>query len=121
MSFAQKYNKGNIIFDIDITDFNFIKLEDIYSLYGKNVIKVDGLYINKKGNYNPHPVGINIEEKMLIDLPQHMTTTINVERCIRYAISKSDMKEHTNCQFIIEASIQCRKKVRKPKNHVCTL
>ena len=37
------------------------------------------------------------------------------------AIEKSDMKEYTNCQFIIEASIQCRKKVRKPKNHVCTL
>ena len=76
MSFAQKYNKGNIIFDIDIIDFNFIKLEDIYSLYGKNVIKVDGLYINKKSNYDPHPVAINIEEKMLIDLPQHMTETV---------------------------------------------
>lgn len=76
MSFAQKYNKGNIIFDIDITDFNFIKLEDIYSLYGKNVIKVDGLYINKKSIYDPHPVAINIEEKMLIDLPQHMTETV---------------------------------------------
>lgn len=52
---------------------------------------------------------------------KHTTTTVNVERCIRYAISKSDMKEYTNCQFIIEASIQCRKKVRKPKNHVCKL
>lgn len=53
---------------------------------------------------------------------EHITTTANVERCIRYAISKSDMKECTNCQFIIEAGIQCRKKVRKPKkNHVCTL
>lgn len=52
---------------------------------------------------------------------EHMTTTKNVERCIRYAISKSDMKGLSNCQFIIEASIQCRKKVRKPKNHVCTL
>lgn len=52
---------------------------------------------------------------------EHQQTTKNVERCIRYAISKSDMKGHTNCQFIIEASIQCRKKVRKPKNHVCTL
>ena len=52
---------------------------------------------------------------------EHMTTTKNVERCIRYAISKSDMKGLSNCQFIIEASIQCRNKVRKPKNHVCTL
>ena len=76
MSFANKYNKGNIIFDIDITDFNFMKLSDIYTSYGKNVIKVDGLYINKKGKFNPHPVAINVEEKMLIDLPEHMTEVV---------------------------------------------
>ena len=76
MSFANKYNKGNIIFDIDITDFSFMKLSDIYTSYGKNVIKVDGLYINKKGKFDPHPVAINIEEKMLIDLPEHMTETV---------------------------------------------
>lgn len=26
--------------------------------------------------YNPHPVAINVEEKMLIDLPEHMTETV---------------------------------------------
>ena len=76
MSFANKYNKGNIIFDIDIADFSFMKLSDIYTSYGKNVIKVDGLYINKKSMYDPHPVAINVEEKMLIDLPEHMTETV---------------------------------------------
>ena len=76
MSFANKYNKGNIIFDIDISDFNFMNLSDIYTSYGKNVIKVDGLYINKKGKYSPHPVAINVEEKMLIDLPKHMTEVV---------------------------------------------
>lgn len=76
MSFANKYNKGNIIFDIDITDFSFTKLSDIYTSYGKNVIKVDGLYINKKSKFDPHPVAINVEEKMLIDLPEYMTETV---------------------------------------------
>ena len=76
MSFAKKYNKGNVIFDIDISDFSFMKLSDIYTSYGKNVIKVDGLYINKKGRYEPHPVAINVEEKTLIDLPKHMTETV---------------------------------------------
>lgn len=76
MSFANKYNKGNVIFDIDITDFSFMKLSDVYTGYGKNVIQVDGLYINKKGKFNPHPVAINVEEKMLIDLPEHMTETV---------------------------------------------
>lgn len=76
MSFANKYNKGNIIFDIEITDFSFMKLSDIYTSDGKNVIKVDGLYINKKSIFDPHPVAINVEEKMLIDLPEHMTEIV---------------------------------------------
>ena len=76
MSFAKKYNKGNIIFDIDITDFNFMKLETMYTEYGDNVIKVDGLYINKKGKYNPHPVAINVDDGLLIDLPEHMTEVV---------------------------------------------
>ena len=76
MSFAKKYNNGNIIFDIDITDFNFIKLETIYTEFGDNVVKVDGLYINKKGKYNPHPVAINVDDGLLIDLPEHMTEVV---------------------------------------------
>ena len=76
MSFAQKYNKGNIVFDIDVTDFTFMKLADIYTDYGKNVVKVDGLYINRKGKFNPHPVAINVEEQTLIDLPEHMTEVV---------------------------------------------
>lgn len=90
MSFANKYNKGNIIFDIDITDFSFMKLSDIYTSYGKNVIKVDGLYINKKSKFDPHPVAINIEEKMLIDLPEHMTE--NVEEILKDGESISLIK-----------------------------
>lgn len=76
MSFAKKYNKGNIIFDIDITDFNFMKLETMYTEFGDNVVKVDGLYINKKGKYNPHPVAINVDDGLLIDLPEHMTEVV---------------------------------------------
>ena len=76
MSFANKYNKGNVIFDIDIKDYEFMDGYNFVEKYGSNVVKIDGLYINKKGNYNPHPVAINIEEKMLIDLPQHMTETV---------------------------------------------
>lgn len=75
MSFAEKYNKG-IIFDIDITDFTFMKLETAYTEYGDNVVKVDGLYINKKGKYNPHPIAINVDEGLLIDLPEHMTEVV---------------------------------------------
>lgn len=48
MSFAEKYNKFNTIFDIDIKDFEFMDGYDFIAKYGDNVVKIDGLYINKK-------------------------------------------------------------------------
>lgn len=76
MSFAQKYNKGNVIFDIDIKDYEFIDGYKFIKKHGSNVVKIDGLYINKKGRYNDHPVAIIKSEKTLLDLPSHMTDTV---------------------------------------------
>ena len=67
MGFAEKYNKFNTIFDIDIKDFEFMDGYDFIAKYGDNVVKIDGLYINKKGNYNDHPVAIITAEKILLD------------------------------------------------------
>ena len=77
MSFTEHYNKVNNIFDIDISDFQFIKLKDVLSQFGKNPIKVDGLYINNKSDYGPHPVAINKDHGLLIDFPSHMTDVVN--------------------------------------------
>ena len=77
MGFAEKYNKFNTIFDIDIKDFEFMDGYDFIAKFGDNVVKIDGLYINKKGNYNDHPVAIIASEKILLDLPSHMTDTVN--------------------------------------------
>ena len=77
MGFAEKYNKFNAIFDIDIKDFEFMDGYGFISKYGDNVVKIDGLYINKKGMYNDHPVAIIASEKILLDLPSHMTDTVN--------------------------------------------
>ena len=77
MGFAEKYNKFNAIFDIDIKDFEFMDGYGFISKYGDNVVKIDGLYINKKGMYNDHPVAIIESEKILLDLPSHMTDTVN--------------------------------------------
>ena len=76
MSFANKYNKGNVIFDIDIKDYEFMDGYNFIEKYGSNVVKIDGLYINKKGLYNDHPVAIIKSEKTLLDLPSHMTATV---------------------------------------------
>ena len=77
MSFAEKYNKGNVIFDIDIKDFEFMSSYDFIAKYGNNAVRVDGLYINKKGMYKAHPVAIIVSEKALVDLPAHMTEVVN--------------------------------------------
>lgn len=76
MSFANKYNKGNIIFDIDIKEYKFMDGYNFVEKYGSNAVKIDGLYINKKGIYNDHPVAIIISEKTLLDLPSHMADVV---------------------------------------------
>ena len=77
MGFAEKYNKFNTIFNIDIKDFEFMDGHDFIAMYGDNVVKIDGLYINKKGKFKEHPVAIIADEKILLDLPSHMTDTVN--------------------------------------------
>lgn len=77
MSFAEKYNKGNVVFDIDIKDYEFMNGYDFIAKYGDNAVRVDGLYINKKGMYKAHPVAIIASEKVLVDLPAHMTEVVN--------------------------------------------
>ena len=50
---------------------------DFIEKFGAHVVKTAGLYINKTGNYNSHPVAIIADEKILLDLPSHMTDTVN--------------------------------------------
>lgn len=78
MGFSEKYNKVNTIFDIDIKDFEFMDGYNFIEQYEDNVVKIDGLYINKKGVYKDHPVAIIATEKILLDLPSHMTDTVKV-------------------------------------------
>lgn len=77
MGFADKYNKGNIIFDIDIKEFSFMDGNGFIAKYGEKVpVKINGLYINRKGMYEDHPVAILEKERLLLDLPSHMTDVV---------------------------------------------
>ena len=38
MSFANKYNKGNVIFDIDIKDYEFMDGYNFVEKYGSNTV-----------------------------------------------------------------------------------
>ena len=77
MGFAEKYNKFNTIFNIDIKDFEFMNGHEFIAKYGDDVVKIDGLYINKKGKFKDHPIAIIADYKILLDLPSHMTDTVN--------------------------------------------
>lgn len=77
MKFSEKYNKGARVFDIETKNFEFATLGGLYAIDADKVYKVDGLYINKKGMYDPHPVAIVSDLGRLVDLPSHMTDTVN--------------------------------------------
>lgn len=74
MSFANKFNKGQKIFDIDIKDFEFKKLSELKK---GTKYKIDGLYLNTKSRFGTHPVAIIKDKKTLVDFPPHMTETVN--------------------------------------------
>ena len=89
MGIMSKYNKGGVTFDIDIKDFRFVSLEELYKANGdKTIYGVDGLYINKKSSFGEHPVAIVASSEWLVDLPSHMT---------------DDVKEILQDQEVIEA------------------
>lgn len=76
-SFASKFNKTT--FGIDTTDFQYIKLADIFNAEnegGKDVIhNINGLYVHKS-QLGDSPVIIDEKNKWLVNLPSHTTETV---------------------------------------------
>lgn len=76
-SFASKFNKTT--FGIDITDFQYTKLADIFNSKnegGKDVIHtINGLYVHKS-QLGDSPVIIDEENKRLVNLPSHTAETV---------------------------------------------
>lgn len=76
MSFASKYNQGRK-FSIDTTGYQYMKSADVLAKGGEGITYViAGLYINTKGNFEPHPVVIIPELEALVDLSQYMTKQV---------------------------------------------
>ncbi len=74
-----KFNHGNNIFGIDTSDFQFEKLADAYNddHFADHTFNVQGLFINKGGKFQPHPVAIvDKENKIAVDLPSHLTDDV---------------------------------------------
>ena len=77
MGLMDRYNKGGVTFDVDITDFTFVDLKKLSekSAAGE-IFVINGLYVNTKGNFDDHPVAILSKEKLLVDLPAHLTEDV---------------------------------------------
>lgn len=76
MSFASKFNKGNK-FSIDTTGYSYKKISDVVQDNGlEHTYTVAALYINTKGKFDDHPVAVLPEIESLVDLPSHMTATV---------------------------------------------
>lgn len=77
MSFANKHNKST--FDVDIKDFKFMKLADIYNSKeqgGKDVIHdCNGLWVHKS-ELGDSPVCIDAKNKVLVNFPSHIADDV---------------------------------------------
>lgn len=77
MGLMDKYNKGGVTFEVDITNFKFVTLQELYKNgVDKKPVWIDGLYINKKSSFGDHPVAIVASKEMLVDLPGHLTEDV---------------------------------------------
>lgn len=74
MSVFNKYNKGSN-FDFQTpSDFEFVKLEDLYEVDGDNQHDLKALFINTKSKFGDSPVAVT--DKALVNLPGHLLDTV---------------------------------------------
>lgn len=76
-SFASTFNKAS--FEIDTTDFPFVKLTEIYNSKedggGDVVHPINGMYVHKS-QLGDSPVIIDADNKRLVNLPQFTGDTV---------------------------------------------
>lgn len=77
MSFAQKYNKNQVKFEVDTSGWNeYLSLEDLYEKDGEGTIyPVKAIWINTKGKYGDRPTIAS--DGFFINLPAHLLETAN--------------------------------------------
>lgn len=79
MGLMDRFNKGGVTFDIDITGFTFVDLKSLFKKSPEGeLFKFDGLYINRKSSFGDHPVAILGKEELLVDLPAHLNEDVKI-------------------------------------------
>lgn len=71
MKFSKLFNKQ--IFNIDTKDYEFKKLSELDK---SKIYKLNGVYINRS-KFGKQGVAIVSEQKILVNLPLHLTETVN--------------------------------------------
>lgn len=72
-TFSSKFNKTN--FGIDTTEFKYAKLSDLYA--SPDVIrKINGMWVHKSP-LGATPVFVVADEKILVNVPSHLTETVS--------------------------------------------
>lgn len=73
-TFASKFNK--VGFGIDTTNFEYIKLADIFNGGNDVVHPINGIFVHaSKNGLGDSPVIIDAGAKKLVNLPSHMSET----------------------------------------------
>ena len=86
MSFATRHSKGSV-FQCETEGFEYFSLEQLFEDNGPDMVyPIQGLYINKKGNYGDAPVAICAE--YFVNLPGYMT-----EECSGFMKSEEDIED----------------------------
>lgn len=76
MSFASRFNKTQ--FDVDVKDFSYAKLSDLYNSTGdkgKKVHTINGMWVHKS-QLGDSPVFIVADEKLLVNIPSFASDTV---------------------------------------------
>lgn len=71
MKFSKLFNKQ--VFNIDTKDYSFKKLSELDK---SKVYKLNGVYLNRS-KFGNQGVAIVSDEKILVNLPLHLTETVN--------------------------------------------
>lgn len=72
-SFASRFNKTS--FGIDTTEFKYVKLVDIFKGNIDVVHNIDGLFVHHS-RLGDSPVVIDVDNRLLVNLPSHTAETI---------------------------------------------
>lgn len=98
MSFANKYNKGGVVFDVDTVNYAYKNLEELYKANGEDKkYEILGFYINTKSRFGAAPVAIC--NGFFANIPAHELET--VKEMLSDSETVELIKNH-KCGFVIE-------------------